>query len=366
MNPFKTVLTAGFALFSMFFGSGNLVFPFVLGREVTGAFPIAILGFIFTAVFMPVLGFLGVTLSQGSPGIFFNKLGKTGTFLFILLCLSLMGPFGVMPRCVGLSYGGFAMNFPDVPLWVFSLGFCTLAGILIWQPNKVVPIIGIFLTPFKLGGIIFLILIGLYFAKTPVASTYIPLEALNSGAKIGYQTMDLMSALFFCGSIVEYLKLKLGKTDQKMIFIYSIYSGFIGVLLLAIAYTGFIILGASYAPEIMYTPSEKLLVTISSLAFGSLAVPIVGFTICVSCLATSTILGKLFTDFLKDKVLMERITYHQSVVITMCLCFAFSLLGFDGIVQFLATILMWLYPALIVYTVYKVYDGIRSEKFYAA
>ena len=49
----KIVLTAGFAMFSMFFGSGNLVFPLLVGKESLHQYPLAIFGFMVTAVLVP-------------------------------------------------------------------------------------------------------------------------------------------------------------------------------------------------------------------------------------------------------------------------------------------------------------------------
>lgn len=363
----KICLTAGFALFSMFFGSGNLVFPLHLGREVGSSYPYATLGLIFTAVLVPILGFLGIILSDGNRQKYFNLLGPLGTFLITALMLSLIGPFGVVPRCIGVAFGGFHIMFPTLDISVFSLFFCSLTGALVWKANKVVSIIGMVLTPFKLGGIILLILMGLYFSKPIEQLTgHSAVEAFNLGINQGYQTMDLLAAFFFACSIVDFLKNHFKKKSitisQKDIFMSGVCSGLLGAALLSIVYYGFIALGAHYAPFIKNIPSESLLVYISGLAIGPKAIPLVSFTMAVSCLATATILVKLFADFLKEDVLFNKISYHMSIFITLVISYIASLFGFTQIVAWLGWFLSWMYPVLIAYAVYKILIGVKSLK----
>src|SRR5205085_1194147 len=97
--------STGFALFSMFFGSGNLVFPILVGKECGGHFFLSALGILFTGVFLPFLAVFAMMLFQGSISSFFTCFGQRGTFLFSLLILGLMGPFGVLARCLTVAHG---------------------------------------------------------------------------------------------------------------------------------------------------------------------------------------------------------------------------------------------------------------------
>ena len=51
-----SVMVVGLALFSMFFGSGNLIFPLMLGAKYQNYFYLCALGFTLTAVLLPTLG----------------------------------------------------------------------------------------------------------------------------------------------------------------------------------------------------------------------------------------------------------------------------------------------------------------------
>ncbi|MBW8309666.1 MAG: branched-chain amino acid transport system II carrier protein [Candidatus Paracaedibacteraceae bacterium] len=347
--PYKrVVLTSGFAMFSMFFGSGNLVFPLLIGKETLDVSVYGTLGLIGTAVIVPFLGLFGMVLYNGDTHAYFNKLGKVPAFLLTLIMLSLMGPFGVVPRCITVAYGGLNVLYPDMTFMWFSLVFCAFVTFLIWKSNRVVDVIGLILTPFKLGGLLLLLLVGLYYAP-PVTSTAISSSTgFFTGLHLGYQTMDLMAAFFFSATTVAYLRQNLHKSDDgQVLFKISLYSLLIGAALLAIAYIGFVALGAYYAPDLVGVKPESLLVVIADKTLGALALPIVGYTMAVACLATAVILTILFVDFLHKEIFKEKIGEKTAIFITIGTTFAISLLGFSKICSGLGEILEVTYPALI-------------------
>ena len=60
---FPQVMLVGIALFSMFFGAGNLILPPLLGVQAAADAPQAIAGFFVTGVGLPVLGIVAVALA---------------------------------------------------------------------------------------------------------------------------------------------------------------------------------------------------------------------------------------------------------------------------------------------------------------
>ncbi len=62
------MLLVSFMLFSLFFGAGNLIFPPFLGQNAGSHTPVAMLGFLATAVVLPVLGVVVVSpLRRAGP-----------------------------------------------------------------------------------------------------------------------------------------------------------------------------------------------------------------------------------------------------------------------------------------------------------
>ena len=61
----KKMLLISFMLFSLFFGAGNLIFPPFLGQNAGSTTVSAMLGFLATAVILPVLGVIVVARFDG-------------------------------------------------------------------------------------------------------------------------------------------------------------------------------------------------------------------------------------------------------------------------------------------------------------
>jgi LIVCS family branched-chain amino acid:cation transporter len=120
MSKFKISLTIGLAMFAMFFGYGNLVFPIKIGMHVADKYALASMGLIITGVIVPILGLLSMVVYQGDRVKYFGLLGKWAPFTLTLLMLSLLGPFGVVPRCIIVAYGGISLLWPSLSLIIFS------------------------------------------------------------------------------------------------------------------------------------------------------------------------------------------------------------------------------------------------------
>ena len=76
MSKSKIIFTTGLAMFAMFFGSGNLVFPLRLGVESGDSYIASTIGFIITGVAMPFLGLFSVMLYKGDKNKYFGLFDK--------------------------------------------------------------------------------------------------------------------------------------------------------------------------------------------------------------------------------------------------------------------------------------------------
>lgn len=92
------IFTTGFAMFAMFFGAGNVVFPLIVG-QATGAHSVAaIVGLLLTAVGVPFMGLVGVTLYDGDYMAFLGRIGPKAGLLLGFFMLLILGPVGATPR----------------------------------------------------------------------------------------------------------------------------------------------------------------------------------------------------------------------------------------------------------------------------
>ena len=100
----QKILVAG-TLFGMFFGAGNLIFPVHLGQMAGRNAVVAMIGFIITAVGIPIFGVaaIGITHSDGLQTLS-SKVGKGYGIFFTCLLYLTIGPLFAIPRCATVSY----------------------------------------------------------------------------------------------------------------------------------------------------------------------------------------------------------------------------------------------------------------------
>ena len=196
----------GLALFAMFFGSGNLIFPLSIGFFSQDLWGWGTLGFLLTGALLPFLGIIAMVVYEGDYERFFSVLGRKGGFLFVFLLLSAWIPFGSGPRCLVLSYVNIQPYLFGMPLWTYSIIYCAILYIIVYKKSTALDILGYFLTPLLLICLAAVIYLGI--AASP--GTSITHETSSTvffyGLLEGYQTQDLIASFFFASAVMEIIR----------------------------------------------------------------------------------------------------------------------------------------------------------------
>lgn len=350
MGP--SIFILGFSIFAMFFGSGNLVFPMQIGSSCLNYWDIGFLGLLISGIVIPFAGVFAIKRYQGSYDTFFKELGFGANIIIPLILLSLLGAFGIVPRCITVAFGGFHVLEPTIPLWVFSCVFtliCFLTGL---KDTRMLNVIGKFMTPVKLGTLALIIIVGIMGAPYLSTSQYTKESAFKLGLVQGYQTMDLIAGFFFSSLIFKHIEQQCGSTTSpKTIFLISAKASLIGASVIAMTYGGLVYLGASYANVIKAVQPTEMLPTLTQHLLGQYSTIIIAFAMGFSCLTTATALNNLYARFLHKLFKLKDSHSHYVLAATSSVSFALSLLDFKGIAAFLAPILEAIYPGLIVFTI---------------
>lgn len=346
-------ISTGLAVFSMFFGAGNIVFPLAIGQHAQSNNIFAIVGFLIMAVLVPFLGLTTMTLFRGNYMAFFGRMGKVPGFAITLFLLALIGPLGAIPRCVTLSHSTLLLLFPGLSTLVYTTAACLLIFVLAYSQQKLLDILGYILTPILIGSLVFIIIKGLSSAPVPSLSAYDPLQVFVSGFKEGYKTMDLLGAFFFSSVVLVCLEEELDVHDaenKRSMMRLTLKAGCIGAGLLALVYLGFSFLSAAFARELKETPKDFLLGQIALNVLGPYAGIVACTAVVLACLTTAIALAAVFAQFLHDTIFRGSVSYHVCLAMTMLTTFLISLLGFSGIDDLLGPLLVLIYPALITLT----------------
>lgn len=352
---------AGMAIFAMFFGAGNIIFPLAMGQQALEQTPFAIIGLLLTAVLVPFSGLLAMFLYEGEVRTFFGRLGKPWGMLLAFFIIALLGPLGSTPRCIALSFSTLNLTFPDLSPLLFNAAACLCLFLMAWKKQRLLDILGYFLTPVLLGLLAFIVLKGFWdFSNLQVNPSEMEASAaLWMGLKEGYMTMDLLAAFFFAPVIIALIQAKTrGSPDPKSRFMFVLKAGTIGALLLAAVYVGFSHLAALHAGDLQGVPSENLLGIIALKVLGPHAGLIVCLTVVLACLTTAVALIAAFSGFVHQEVLGGKIGYPIVLGFSVLATFFVACFEFQGISTFLGPILEICYPALILLTAYNLVDKI--------
>ena len=352
----QKILVAG-TLFGMFFGAGNLIFPVHLGQMAgQNALP-AIIGFIITAVGIPILGVaaIGVTHSDGLQTLS-GKVGKGYGIFFTCLLYLTIGPLFAIPRCATVSFttGITPLLGADSPerlyLLLFSAVFFAFVLFFSLRPGKITVWIGKIINPLFLFFFAVLMLAALL-APGAAVSADEPLEAYRSDAFFpalieGYGTMDAIAGLAFGIVVIDVIR-RMGVDNDDAIAEDVLSSGLLTGALMALIYVVSIVVGAQSRG--LFELSENGGIALTQIAghyLGGVGLFILAFTITFACLKTSIGLVTACAETF-SKMTNGKISYRSWAILFTVFSFAVSNIGLSAIIEYSIPMLMLIYPPAI-------------------
>lgn len=296
----KDSLIVGFALFAIFFGAGNLIFPPSIGFETGPGWKSAILGLTATGIILPILSVIAVANSGGT----FEELTRPISPWFYKIYNSIImlgvGLFITIPRTAATAYETDIRSiFPQIPVFLVILAYFGLTYYFANDKSNVIDKIGKVLTP-----ALVLILTIIVF-KGFISPIGIPIDkgVTNSFSYAfieAYQMGDLLTGLLCASIFISAIRQK-GyddkKTGMQMIINASIVS-FIGLFVI---YSGLLFIGATgnslFDKDIGMT---TLLVELVRKSLGNVGVVGLSISVVLASLTTAIGLVALSADFLSN------------------------------------------------------------------
>jgi len=355
----------GFAMFSMFFGAGNVIFPLAIGQQTSSHHFSGFLGLFLTAVITPYLGVIAMLLFDGNKAAFFSRLGKWPGFIVALIIMILLGPLGSTPRCIALSYSTLKSFIPGLSIVLFSAVSCGLIFFLTVSKKYIIDLLGAVLTPIFLLSLLIIIIAGIVKGEsfTPYDGSH--LDTFIYGLKEGYSTMDLLAAFFFSSAILKSIKMKASKTDIKKHadLKLAIKASILGGSLLGLTYLGFSTIAAFHGEGLLFAQKDQLLTLIVQRIAGKGSVILICSTVILACFTTAIALITVFAEFIEEDVLDKKVRYEWILAFSLLMTFFVATFDFNGISLFLIPILKLIYPSLIVLTLVNILYKLYSFKF---
>lgn len=358
----KDVIILGFALFAMFFGAGNLIFPPFLGVISGSNWLIGFGGFILSDVGLALLAIIAAAKCNGEVDKVLSRSGKKLGIMLgsaIMICL---GPLLAIPRTAATTFEmGISPLFDGFSPVLFSIIFFAMTFILTIKPSKVVDVIGQFLTPALLIALGVLIVMGIISPLGEMNTNIISENLFAEGVKQGYQTMDALGAVALSTVIISSLSNKGYKEENQKIKL-TLKAGIVAAIGLILVYGGLTYLGATvstmYGQDVVQT---TLIVEITESLLGKPGKVILAIIVMLACLTTAIGLTSATAQFF-EKTTNGKLKYELIVTIVCIFSAIVSNFGVNTIIKFSAPILDIIYPATIILVIMTLFgDKIKNN-----
>ena len=345
----QDILALGFMTFALFVGAGNIIFPPIVGLQAGPHVWMAALGFLVTAVGLPVVTVIALAKVGGAMDALSSPIGKVAGGVLAAVAYLAVGPLFATPRTATVSFEvGLAPLTGESPLalFLYSLVYFLLVFWVSLYPGRLLDTVGRFLAPLK---IIALAVLGIAAFALPAGEigtaepAYVA-APFSQGFINGYLTMDTLGALVFGIVIVNAIRSR-GVESPRLITRYAIIAGLIAGVGLALVYISLFRLGSgSHAVAAGASNGAAVLHAYVQHTFGSLGSGFLAVLIALACLVTAVGLTCACAEYF-SRVLP--LSYKTLVVILAAFSLSVSNLGLTNLIQFSIPVLTAIYPPCI-------------------
>ncbi|WEV50363.1 branched-chain amino acid transport system II carrier protein [Lactobacillus sp. ESL0731] len=348
----KQYLVVASLLFGLFFGAGNLIFPIHLGQMAGANWGQATLGFLVTAVLLPLLSVLAISVTH-AKGVYDIglPLGSAFALIFMVLIHLTIGPLFGTPRTASISFTVGVLpilpkSWAQPGLFVFSALFFICAFLVAYKESNILTSIGKILNPLFLLLLFVIFLLGFFSPmgranaqKVTVAYQQAP---FFNGFLQGYNTMDALAGLAFGVTVVTAVR-QMGKTTAKSNAKVTAKAGVLATSAIGLIYVALIWLGATTLNHFKLSPDGGVAFNqIVTYYLGGFGHALLATLITVTCLTTAVGLIAAFAqDFHRS---FSKVSYHAWLFLMTLASFLTANFGLDTIISWSTPMLMFLYP----------------------
>ncbi|WP_167620047.1 branched-chain amino acid transport system II carrier protein [Paracoccus ravus] len=340
-------LIVGFAMFAVFFGAGNLIFPPQIGFLSGSGWAEALGGLLLTGMLLPVLTVIALGLRGGSVERLTAPIAPWFGSALLFVSMIFLAWMIAIPRTASVAYeSGFLTLAPSLDrdrwIWVFIPLFIAVSTYFALDRSNVIDRIGRFLTPLLLA------LLGIIVLWSILAPLGTPVDTgvgapFRLGLITGYQTGDVFGGLMFGIIFIEAIRDRgyTAENGYRAVLCGAALVTFIGLF---VVYGGLEYLGATGTAALNgdVTQSELLTRLVGALA-GTLGANALAVAVILACLTTAVGATAVLGEYLR-KWSGSRISYRTAVLIVSLTSLLQAFGGVDYIVALADPFFRLLYP----------------------
>ena len=346
MNKTKEIFITGFALFSMFFGAGNLILPPFLGVQSGESWSIVTIGFFITAVIIPIIGIMAHARLQGTMFDFGKKVSPTFSLIYCLIVYTISITLPA-PRTASVTHEMAIVPFFGTSSLLTSTIYFSLVFLFVMNRSKILNLIGKFLTPFIIIILLAVIIIGVTTTPDTINPTTFNTPFV-SGLLEGYQTFDAIGAIVVGGVLVISMNFKKDTSfavKKELISKAGIVAG-IGLLVI---YAGLIYSGVQFSTSFAKEATRtEILSSLSSQTLGNIGTTFLSVLVALACFTTGVGIITGTSDYFKGLFKNSKKAYTITAIIGCLLGVIIGQFDVHYIIVIALPALMFIYPITIV------------------
>lgn len=344
-SQIKHTIIIGLALFALYFGAGNLIFPPTVGQAAGTDWLVAIIGFSITGIVLPLLAVVAIYNTGGTMETLFKPVGKWFYIPFNLILMICIGMLVTMPRMAATTYElGVEKITPGVPLVVANIVYFLVVFYFCLNKSTIIDKVGKWLTPALVLILAFIVIKGIVSPiGTPIYTNQD--NTLSSSLLSAYQTGDVGTGILVAPIIIAAILSYgyRGRQIKALIFPSIVIAG----LCLLFVYGGLLYIGATVSDILPANLSDiERLSTIVEMSLGSFGIYAVAFAIILACLTSTIGIMAIVAEFVNE-ITKNKIGYKAWVAIIATICATIASFGVAQIVELTFPIFLAVYPIII-------------------
>ncbi|CNH81083.1 branched-chain amino acid transport system II carrier protein [Yersinia aldovae] len=346
----KDIMALGFMTFALFVGAGNIIFPPMVGLQSGEHVWWAAIGFLITAVGLPVITVIALARVGGGIDALSTPIGRGAGLVLATVCYLAVGPLFATPRTATVSFEvGIAPLTGDgpLPLFIYSVVYFALVIGISLYPGRLLDTVGHILAPLKILALAILGIAALIWPAGPLipATDAYQQVPFSSGFVNGYLTMDTLGALVF-GIVIVNAARSRGVVSSQLLTRYTIWAGLIAGIGLTLVYLSLFKLGSSSGSLVPEAQNGAVVLhAYVQHTFGGLGSVFLAALIFIACMVTAVGLTCACAEFFAQYL---PLSYRSLVFILGIFSMLVSNLGLSHLIQISIPVLTAIYPPCIV------------------
>jgi len=346
LNKKKEIWIAGFALFSLFFGAGNLILPPTLGVKSGLDWWIVVIGFVLTAVTIPILAIFAHAKLQGTLYDFGKKVSPFFSTVYCLL-IYIIAIAIPSPRTASVTHEMAIHPFFGTSSLLTSSIYFLLVFIFAVNRSKIISLIGKFLTPIIVLILLVIIVIAI-FTSSGIVNPSTFTTPFVDGILEGYQTFDAIGGVVVGAVIIISLNLR-GHTSFEAKKELIMKAGFIAGTGLFLVYGGLILSGSLFSATFAENATRiEVLSGLGTKTLGNFGAAFLSISVALACFTTAVGIVTGTADYIKGIFKGSKTAYIATAAIASVIGIIVGSYQVDFIITLAVPALMFLYPITIV------------------